>query len=92
MDFLGIIAWWLFGWAVAMSVFYAIIRAAIDGSETAQNIKEIRRILSKANNETIYTPEKEYDLCTIPYNECPACHENISESDQICPHCSIILN
>ncbi|HNX28790.1 MAG TPA: hypothetical protein PKN87_05190 [Syntrophomonadaceae bacterium] len=84
--------WGLLLWAIGMYILYAIIRSAIDASETAQNIREIRDILRKAYNVTVSVPEEPYDLSTIPYNRCAACNGKLSDSDHICPHCGIKLD
>ena len=70
---LGIVLWFIGLW-----ILYLVIRNAIDGSQTAENIRDIKRILSKqyldANNNDNHKPKKNYEVLNVPVDECPACH------------------
>lgn len=75
-------------------ILYAVIKGAIDGSETAENIRQIRIMLRNQYPEyddNDNTPEVECDIENIPITECPACGEKVSPSDKRCPFCGLAL-
>lgn len=88
---------------IGLWVVYYVIRSAIDGSHTAQDIREIRKILSKQfpitdDSEKLMSENKEENdeieyepIGECPVNECPGCHSNISSTDRICPSCGLTL-
>lgn len=76
---------------VPVVILYLIIKAAIDNSQTAANIKDIKRVLYELSNKQIIEPEEEITLLDLDYNKCPACHAKISEKDEKCPSCGISL-
>ncbi|MCX7709102.1 MAG: anaerobic ribonucleoside-triphosphate reductase [Clostridia bacterium] len=77
---------------------FLVIRWAIDGSETADNIREIRSILSQGSN---IHPEakqfKESEPCdktgglNISIDQCPACGNKLSDSQEECPACGLTI-
>ena len=92
---------WLFIAGFSFIVLYLVIRAAIDDSEMAKNIREIRKFLDKdyaklfkvssddSNDELEL--DNNIDLLNVAYNECPACKGKISPEDNVCSHCGITL-
>lgn len=76
------------------------IRTAIDNSRTAEEITEIRRLLTTLvdNSEKLklQTDKKEeeqenYEVLDTPIDTCPACGTKITEADKNCPSCGITL-
>jgi YgiT-type zinc finger domain-containing protein len=80
---------------IGLLILYAVIKSAIDGSETAENIRYIRMILSKQYTETddnySNIPKENFKIENIPITECPACGEKISSTDKKCPSCGLTL-
>lgn len=83
---------------IGLWIMYMIIRSAIDGSQTAEDIREIRKILSKQypviddNEKHIPEENKENNVIEeIPVEECPACHSKVSSADRKCPSCGLAL-
>lgn len=91
----GMVTLWLLG----MFVLFLVIRWAIDGSYTAKNIQKIRRILEEQNHgisdkvdaELKEDSEAENIIFDIPSDKCPACHEKINETDEICQACGLSI-
>jgi hypothetical protein len=81
-------------WIVGLVLLYLMIKWAIDGSETAENIRQIRKILSKQFTdkipETAQTKDT-YEILDISVDECPACHTKVSQKDTECPSCGLSL-
>ncbi len=82
-------------WIIGLFVLYTVIKWAIDGSETAENIREIRNILSmQYPNEAQGAdtePDEKLEETNYIDDECPACHSKVSETDSECPSCGLIL-
>jgi hypothetical protein len=83
-------------------ILYYTVRAAIDDSEMAKNIRGIRRLLDKDYNELSDSASEEpndeldlednFQLLDIAYDECPACKGKVSLNDRQCPHCGLTFN
>ena len=72
-------------------VLFAIIRAAINGSDLAIDIREIRRIMEQKSSEI----EKSEEAEVIPEDGenciCPACGGALSKLDKECPECGLVI-
>jgi hypothetical protein len=81
-------------WAISLYVLYLVIRSAIDSSETAQNLREIKRILSLQSNDS-KEMEKENqvgcEMLDVSFDKCPACYSKVSQKDKECPSCGLAL-
>ena len=82
--------------AVAIFYLYILIQSAVDHSDTAQNIKDIKKMLaerfSNENNDSVNSKKENYNILDIPFDECPACHAKVSPTDKKCPSCGLYLN
>lgn len=80
---------------ISLLILYVIIKSAIDNSETAENIRQIRIMLSKQYDEkddsNSNVPTENFKIQNIPITECPACGEKVSPTDKICPSCGLTL-
>lgn len=101
MMFIAVIIFWLFIASLFFIVLHLIIRTAIDDSEMAKNIREIRKFLDKDyaklfkessddSNDELELDDN-FELLNVAYNECPACKGKISPEDTVCSHCGITL-
>ncbi len=93
-DLMGyVILIYIFLFAIGLWIMYAVIKSAIDGSQTAEDIREIRKMLSKQyspiEEEKIKTPEENNETECTHDDVCPACHSNISPTDKKCPSCGL---
>lgn len=90
---------WLIIAVVIFIFLYLVIRTAIDDSEMAKNIREIRKFLDKdyakllkASSDNFNDElDDNFELLNVAYNECPACKGKISPEDKVCSHCGITL-
>ncbi|WP_010245408.1 zinc ribbon domain-containing protein [Acetivibrio cellulolyticus] len=87
----------IFVLAFLFFVLYHVVRAAIDDTEMAKDIKFIRNALdnnfaSSNNEEEELELEDNFQLLNVAYDICPACKEKISPQDVECPHCRITLS
>ncbi len=76
-------------------ILYWVIQSAIDGSKTAEEIKQIRMILQKQYGESLKRDKQSYDnykVMDIPYDACPACGTAVKSEDKVCPSCGLNLN
>ena len=84
-------------WIIGLIVLFMVIKWAIDSSETAENIRQIRKVLSKnfpmvedhEEAEEKELEESDEKLDELPLDECPACHSKILESDMYCHNCGL---
>lgn len=83
----------IFLFAIGLWIMYAIIKSAIDGSQTAEDIREIRKMLSKQystiEEDEIKTPEENNETECTHDDVCPACRSKISPTDRKCPSCGL---
>lgn len=86
MNLLSVIAW-LFG----LVVMYFVVKLAVDNSETAENVREIRRFLSKHSPDCKPEDKQIYDTLDMSIHQCPACSERVSPKDKECPPCGLSL-
>jgi hypothetical protein len=84
---------------ISICALYLIIQYAIDNSETAHNIKDIRNILAKEltfdKDKAVSkknSPDDNFKILDTPFDECPACHAKVSPTDIKCPSCGLYLN
>ncbi|ACL76529.1 zinc ribbon domain-containing protein [Ruminiclostridium cellulolyticum] len=80
---------------VALFILYLVIKSAIDGSETAKEIRQIRMILQKQYGKAlkqIKQTDNDYEVMDIPYYTCPACGANVKPENNTCPSCGLNLN
>lgn len=81
---------------VALFILYLVIKSAIDGSETAKEIRQIRMILQKQYGKAlkhIKQTDNDYEVMDIPYDDtCPACGANVKPENNTCPSCGLNLN
>lgn len=104
-SFRAIIISWLFVAAVFVAVFFIIlylaIRAAINNSEMAKDIREIRKLLDKDyaklfkkssdySNDELELDDN-FELLNVAYKECPACKGKLSPDDSVCSHCGTTI-
>ncbi|HEX2925254.1 MAG TPA: zinc ribbon domain-containing protein [Ruminiclostridium sp.] len=96
MAFLIPIAFFILG----LLILYLLIQAAIDGSKTAAEIRQIRIILQKqldfrkqGNSCKTGQPDgiKECEVIDTPYDTCPACGAPASQEDTECKSCGLNL-
>ncbi|KPU46368.1 hypothetical protein OXPF_00100 [Oxobacter pfennigii] len=82
-------------WCIGLWILFLVIRQAIDGSETAENIREILKILSSKNSETSdiekYDKGEDYSINETNIDICPACHSHVNPADKKCPSCGLPL-
>lgn len=79
---------------IGLFLLHLVIKSAIDNSDAARDIKEIKILLFKIHEcmekedspKSIEAPPEE-----IIEEECPACHANISIGDKVCPSCGLTL-
>jgi rubrerythrin len=83
---------------ISIVILYIVIKSAIDGSETAKDIKEIKKMLFEQYNagnakgmENEIKENAELDILDVPINECPACGSKVSENDKECQSCGLVL-
>lgn len=91
----------IFLWIIGLFALYIIIKAAIDDSSTAREIREIRKLMQSIDQKvqgSAMDPEKEkddlknYEIIDIPYDKCPACGSQIAQTDTVCPSCGLSLD
>lgn len=91
----------IFLWIIGLFALYMIIKAAIDDSSTAREIREIRRLLqlidkkiqgSMADPEEEKDDRRDYEIIDVPFDKCPACGSQISQTDTVCPSCGLSLD
>lgn len=71
---------------IVLIILHAVIKDAIDSSQTAENIRQIGMILSKGQPE-----DENSEIENILITECPACGEKITAEDNVCPSCGLAL-
>ncbi|GAB6988680.1 zinc-ribbon domain-containing protein [Paenibacillus pini] len=85
-------------WLICTSIFcfimYNMISAAIDKSEMASNIQDIRDLLIEmkrdkvnAERERISIEKHEHEI----NEECPACGYLVRQNEKFCPECGLKL-
>ncbi|AEY66757.1 hypothetical protein [Clostridium sp. BNL1100] len=89
----------LFFFIVSLFILYGVIQSAIDGTETAKEIRQIRIILQKQYGKSLkenkpknIQPNSNYDIMDIPYDACPACGGTVKPENNTCPSCGLNLN
>ncbi|SDW80862.1 hypothetical protein [Paenibacillus sp. CF384] len=95
----GAIVLWLIMVSVFFFILHAVIQSALDSSNMAKNIQDIRDFLYDAKKEgkaskhnaalrhrSIQSQAPE-DL----YEECPACGEKVIQHEPECPSCGLRL-
>lgn len=90
---------WLFmivvGFVISIMILHWIITSAINSSEIANDIKEIKQILKRleaSNDVKNITMQKLDDQSEGTFNEqCPACGEQVRLTDKICSGCGLTL-
>lgn len=79
-------------WVIGLWILHGVIRSAIDGSQTAEHIRDIRGMLKERNSCVAHDqPEESYEALEVPFDECPACHSKILTTDKACPSCGLAL-
>lgn len=76
---------------LGLYVQYLIIKAAIDGSETAQNIREIKQYFVESSNGNKANVTFDADDSDYDYDHCPDCGANLATNDIYCPSCGLSL-
>lgn len=79
-------------WIIGIVVLYLVIQSAIDNSRTANEIKEIRKLLEKQlqnNRDTGDTTDLE--ILNTAYENCPACGAKVAPEDKDCHDCGLSL-
>lgn len=76
-------------WVVGLWVLYCVIKAAIDNSETARNIKILTTKLNRAFPDIENAKPKDYQEFDISIDKCPGCGTKISETDELCSSCGL---
>lgn len=84
-------------WIIGLFLLFLVIKLAIDSSETAENIREIRRLLSSQYSNVNLKEKIEVDVDEtldvedLKDDECPACHSKIQETYLECKSCGLRL-
>jgi hypothetical protein len=85
-------------WVIGFGILYFLIKSAIDNSETAQNIRVIKEILSRQypidNIEEDEDPENKISEALSTgeaTGRCPACNAEVPENASECPSCGLAL-
>ncbi|SFS51441.1 hypothetical protein SAMN05428962_0534 [Paenibacillus sp. BC26] len=95
----GAIILWIIMIAFLFFILHAVIQSALDSSNMAKNIQDIRDYLydTKREGKTNKRAVAEQLLSTQPgapqdlYEECPACGEKIIQHEPECPSCGLRL-
>ncbi|EGD46311.1 hypothetical protein Cpap_0924 [Ruminiclostridium papyrosolvens DSM 2782] len=85
----------LFFTILSFCILYLIIQSAIDGSKTAEEIRQIRMILQKQYGESLkqnIPSDNNYEAMDVPYDTCPACGATVKLDNNTCPSCGLNLN
>ena len=91
---------WLIAFFIGIFIMYIVIKDAIDNSETAVEIREIKKLLEKrdivkdeelkrGDTKEAIILNKEQDIFTG--EKCPACEEPLRVNDKECPSCGLTL-
>lgn len=74
---------------VGLIIWYALITTAINSSQLAQDMREIKELLQKQAwmDLTASTPESDADAD----EQCPACGAGVQSTDEECPSCGLAL-
>ncbi len=85
----------LFFFIVWLFILCWVIKSAIDGSETAKEIRTIRMILQKQYAISLKQKKQtneDYEIIDNPYDICPACGATVKLEHDTCPSCGLNLN
>ncbi|EPR11915.1 zinc ribbon domain-containing protein [Ruminiclostridium papyrosolvens] len=85
----------LFFFVVSLFILCGVIKSAIDGSETAKEIRMIRMILQKQYGKSLKQnkqSDNDYKVMDISYDTCPACGATVKPENNTCPSCGLNLN
>ena len=99
---MGIIIIWLISVLISIVVLYWIISSAINSSELARDMREIKELLKKQNanaqevsmNKSARSIKQanDSDNSDEPFlEECPACGEQVLSTDPTCRSCGLTL-
>ncbi len=78
---------------IALVIIYFIIKNAIDNSQVAKQLIEIKQILKERLHENVLKEGQieEDEIKGVLYDECPACHTKLSPEDKECPSCGLCI-
>lgn len=92
---------WLISVIISMFVLFWVIIAALDSSDMAKDMKEIKRLLEnqsrrekdeqKVNTNSKYNNNIDETESVGTIEECPACNEKVLSTDAICNSCGLTL-
>lgn len=80
--------------ALLFFVLFLVIRAAINGSDLARDVRKIRILLETRSVAEHRTGKDETEEVASEAEEesiCPACGEELSAGDNECPACGLTL-
>lgn len=81
----------IISWLIGLVVMYFVVKFAVDNSETAENVREIMRILSEQSPDSNLKDKPIYETLDTSIHQCPACSEKVSSKDKECPSCGLFL-
>lgn len=85
----------LFFTILSFCILYLTIQSAIDGSKTAEEIRQIRMILQKQYVESLkqnIPSDNNYEDMDVPYDTCPACGATVKLDNNTCPSYGLNVN
>lgn len=93
---MGVLIIWLGSLIVSIVILHWIITSAIESSNLARDIKEIKEILKSQQfqNASIINQDKlasGSDTDVTLREECPACGEQVRSTDKTCRSCGLTL-
>lgn len=78
-------------WLIGLVIIYFVVKFAVDNSETAENVREIMRILREQSPDCNLKDKPIYETFDMSTHQCPACSEVVSPKDKECPSCGLFL-
>jgi hypothetical protein len=87
----------LFTWIIGLVVLYYVIRSAIDNSEAAGYLREIRNMLREMQHPPAKEKGPREDIINdityhqYPDDQCPSCGRKVASTDKTCPSCGLTL-
>lgn len=97
MPFLISLMVWLIGLFITLALLHWVITSAINSSELARNIREIKELLKAGTaipDEAGRDPsaeDGEADGTGGDFEECPGCGARVRSTDEVCPSCGLTL-
>lgn len=90
------LGWTIIIWLISLFALFIVIRAAINGSDLAYDVRLIRKKLEEHLSNDVDEDEDEDDeddeeADNPIYSECPACGAKLAGTDKECPECGLTI-